>query len=193
MQQHFMSLIIKQKISWPDEEGTSRWLLTVVWNCCETAEKTPPDKRIANFFKPIAIILIFTELQMIKTLKFKSANGQSKLNVSSWPQPLLSADLHQIYLFLGLVPSLILCSINTLLELIRNRPCLVIRDYMTRHNDKMTMEKGEWAWSFTKMETPKWLQRCCWQMLETKCVGDNLKILMTVSAILVTNILYHLT
>ena len=35
--------------------------------------------------------------------------------------------------------------------------------------------------------------RCWWRMLETKCFGDNLKMTVTDSAILVTNILYFLT
>ena len=34
------------------------------------------------------------------------------------------------------------------------------------------------------------LHRCWWRMLETKCVGDNYKILVTVLTILVTNIYY---
>ena len=36
----------------------------------------------------------------------------------------------------------------------------------------------------------EWLHRCWWRMLETKCVGDNYKMLVTVLAILVTNIHY---
>ena len=35
------------------------------------------------------------------------------------------------------------------------------------------------------------LHQWWWRMLGTKCVGDNLKMLVTVSAILVTNTLYH--
>ena len=38
-----------------------------------------------------------------------------------------------------------------------------------------------------------WLNRCWWRMMETKCVGDNLKVLVTVLAILATNIIYLLT
>ena len=37
------------------------------------------------------------------------------------------------------------------------------------------------------------LHRCWWRKLETKCVGDNLRLLVTVLAILTTNILYVLT
>ena len=36
------------------------------------------------------------------------------------------------------------------------------------------------------------LHRCWWRMLETKCVGDNLEMLVTVSGAFVTNILYLL-
>ena len=36
----------------------------------------------------------------------------------------------------------------------------------------------------------KGLHRCWWRMLETKCVSDNYKMLVTVMAILVTNIHY---
>ena len=36
----------------------------------------------------------------------------------------------------------------------------------------------------------KWLHRFWWRMLETICVGDNFKMLVTVLAILVTNIHY---
>ena len=39
----------------------------------------------------------------------------------------------------------------------------------------------------------KWLHRCWWQMLKTKCVDDSFMMLVTVLAILVTNILYLLT
>ena len=38
-----------------------------------------------------------------------------------------------------------------------------------------------------------WLHRCWWQMLETKCVGDNFEMLVTFLAVFVTNILYLLT
>ena len=38
-----------------------------------------------------------------------------------------------------------------------------------------------------------WLHRCWWRMLETKYVGDNYKMLVTVLAILVTNIHYLFT
>ena len=38
-----------------------------------------------------------------------------------------------------------------------------------------------------------WLYRCRWRMLETKCVGDNFKMLVTVFAISFTHILYLLT
>ena len=38
--------------------------------------------------------------------------------------------------------------------------------------------------------TKKWLHRCWWRMLETKCVGDNFEMLVTVFAVFVTNILY---
>ena len=38
-----------------------------------------------------------------------------------------------------------------------------------------------------------WLHRCWWRMLETKCVGENFKMLVTILAILVTKILYLLT
>ena len=37
------------------------------------------------------------------------------------------------------------------------------------------------------------VHRCWWRMLEAKCVGDNFKMLVTVLAISVTNILYLLT
>ena len=39
----------------------------------------------------------------------------------------------------------------------------------------------------------RWLHRCRWRMLETKCVGDNYKMLVTVLTTLVTNIHYLLT
>jgi len=35
-----------------------------------------------------------------------------------------------------------------------------------------------------------WRHRCWWRMLETKCVGDNLEMLVTVLAIFVSNILF---
>ena len=38
-----------------------------------------------------------------------------------------------------------------------------------------------------------WLHRCWCRMLETKCVGDNFKMLVTILIMLVTNILYLLT
>ena len=38
-----------------------------------------------------------------------------------------------------------------------------------------------------------WLHRCWWRMLTTNCVGDNYKMLVTVLAILVTNIHYLFT
>ena len=37
------------------------------------------------------------------------------------------------------------------------------------------------------------LHRCWWRMLETKCVGDNFEMLVTVLAVFVTNIFYLLT
>ena len=37
------------------------------------------------------------------------------------------------------------------------------------------------------------LHRCWWRMLETKCVGDNFEILVTVLVVFVGNILYLLT
>ena len=37
------------------------------------------------------------------------------------------------------------------------------------------------------------LHRCWWHMLETKCVGDNFEMLLTVLAIMVTNINYLFT
>ena len=54
-------------------------------------------------------------------------------------------------------------------------------------------------WSFIsymrwrKNDESYWLHRCWWRMLETKCVGDNLMMLVTVLAISVTKILYLLT
>ena len=36
-----------------------------------------------------------------------------------------------------------------------------------------------------------WWHRCWWRMLETKCVGDNYKRLVTVLALLITNIHCH--
>ena len=39
----------------------------------------------------------------------------------------------------------------------------------------------------------RWQYWCWWRMLETKCVGDNFKMLVTVFTVVVTNILYLLT
>ena len=38
-----------------------------------------------------------------------------------------------------------------------------------------------------------WLHQCWWWMLETKCVGDNFKMLVTALTVFVINILYFLT
>ena len=45
-------------------------------------------------------------------------------------------------------------------------------------------------WSSKGFKTCRldWLHRCWWRMLKTKCVGDNFVMLVTVLAILVTNI-----
>ena len=40
---------------------------------------------------------------------------------------------------------------------------------------------------------PVWLHRCWWRMLETRCVGDNFKMLVTVLVISIISILYPLT
>ena len=45
----------------------------------------------------------------------------------------------------------------------------------------------KWFW-FLKSHWESGLHRCWWRMLETKCVGDNFEMLVTVLA--VTNILY---
>ena len=62
----------------------------------------------------------------------------------------------------------------------------------TKGQRTLNIEHTSWihAQIFVMLE---WLHRCRWRMLKTKCVGDKIKMLVTVSAISVTNIHYLLT
>ena len=51
----------------------------------------------------------------------------------------------------------------------------------------MITAKLKWPSKGFKTRRLDWLLRCCWRMLETKCVGDSLKMMVTVVTILVTN------
>ena len=57
-----------------------------------------------------------------------------------------------------------------------------------RTNPKMLRNTG--CKYFDNLSLNKWPHRCWWRMLETKCVGDNFEMLVMVSDVFVTNILY---
>ena len=57
------------------------------------------------------------------------------------------------------------------------------------HLSKIILVWVESEWKILRIRA----HRCWWRMLETKCVGDNFEILVTVLAVFVTNILNLLT
>ena len=58
---------------------------------------------------------------------------------------------------------------------------------------QLDINKLQFQTARCRMLAVKKQHRCWWRMLETKCVGDNFKMLVMVLTISVTNILYLLT